>query len=260
MTILDDYKVWSDKYGLVLPEGEDGNPVEVSGNGLRYTSDFIIALYDNKALTNDVKDYFTKIYESCEEKPGLMNRLPNWPALEAIDDYIGCATASFFIDEGYLASKILEYPHLFPTSKLDTQFDGKPWVNKLIFYILYIFTFSKLKAVYNNQNPETFRLAAWLGRFPSLFAHLKLSCGKNPTILEKLFWIGALLLSLRKPPEDFDAFILSWHLSRVAEGQSWLLDRVINYWRKKQREKRNGKWIADYMNNPLLRKYLANSK
>ena len=43
MSIIDDFKAYTDKFGLVTPK----NPPETSGNGLRYTAEYVVALCHN---------------------------------------------------------------------------------------------------------------------------------------------------------------------------------------------------------------------
>jgi len=265
MSVLQEFQPWRKVYGFVVPEdnfpGREGQPCEVSGNGLLYTSEFIIALFDNGELNKNIRDELEEIYRSCERLPGLMIRTPVWvESQEALDDYIGCATASYFIDGGALANRILEYGINFPSAKFDETNESEKTRSKWVYNLLSCFGLFKVKRVYNNVTPGNFTLAAWLGRFPAVFAHLKFACGKKPTFFEKLFWIISVLFSLFKKNEDNDSFILTWHLTRVAEGKSKFFDLVIWLWRKLMRKKRNGTWIAEAMNNPPLRKWLANSK
>ena len=228
-----DFLPFTDRFGFITPDGG------TSGNGTLYTAEYIIALIDNcKEIPPEEHDRLVKLYQSCEKQPGLMSRNPESPDQEAIDDYIGCGTASYYLQDG-LAQRILDY--------------GRK--NKVFGIIPYH---------YNNVNPGVWNPKAFIGRQQQIIAHLRFAAGEIPNLFQKIWWCVALILSAHAPKENQDAYSLAWQLIRVGENKSLLCDLVIKYWRKKQASKgiNIASILGSYFNNfdhPLV-KWLKDSK
>lgn len=226
---IKDFNPFIDKYGLVTP---DGKPC---GNGIRYTAECVVAAFDNKVLDSTMKMGIFDCITDCQLSPGLFKRHPEHTDQEGPDDYIGLGTISHFLGYKNIARSILKYGR---THKY----------------------FGVLKYVYNNVDPNKFSMSAWLGRMPQLICHLQFAAGEDPSLFKKIWWCGSVLNSLRVPSTDQDAFALTWHLVRVAEGKSKLCDFIINIWRKRQKHNIS-EILSDYFNNqfhPLV-KWLKNS-
>ena len=230
-----DFKLFIDKFGLISPYQSGIS----SGNGIRYTAEYVVSLLETFNYASGVIDTeVNRINESvlkCQVQPGLYKRTPDDGRLEAPDDYVGLGTISNLINHN-IALDILKY--------------GKE--HKCFLVIPYI---------YNNCEPGKWNIGAWLGRQQQVICHLQFAAGIKPALWRKIWWCGAIYLSTKSDVKDQDAYVLSWHLVKTAKGKSWLCDKFINYWKKKQ-EKRGLKIsqvLKDYFgfDHPLT-KYLQN--
>lgn len=174
-----------DQFGLVQP---DGRP---SGNGVRYTCDFIAALrrkirlnpsaftVEDTLLIHELLDCLRK----CERLPGLLCRRPgNFEEQQSFDDNIAYIAVSREYSERFLK---------FGRSEIA----GIPFV-------------------YNNVDPEVLTLESWLGRNQALIAHAQVSVGESLPWYRSLSW--AVSVALGGHRKDQDDKILTWHLLRAA--------------------------------------------
>ncbi len=74
------------------------------------------------------------------------------------------------------------------------------------------------------------------------------AAGETPPIWRKFWWCLSVLFSLTANKNNQDAYTLSWQLTRVAEGKSWLCDLIISFWRKKFRQQFPG-GISEVLEN-----------
>lgn len=95
--------LWLDKYGMVLPQKGDS-----SGNGLLYSSMFIIfcdllgRVPDNKA------DWFVDKVNKCSIQPGNLTRTPdNSQKQESWDDYLGVIVACIVLGNKKIPRQII---------------------------------------------------------------------------------------------------------------------------------------------------------
>lgn len=246
MSIQDDFKNYTDQYGLVQP-----NPNGGSGNGLLYTAEAIVALFDKGALSQQNIDDFKKAYASCEKEPGLMMRSPIGGPMnsdgEAPDDYVGCGAASFFLNDG-LAERILKYGRGSPSKYGDTGL----WA-RILYLVLSKCGLSKIPYNYNNVDPGVWTEWSWLGRQQNLICHLQFAAGETPPIWRRLWWCAAVFQATRAMKSEHDSWILSWLLIRTMNGRSWICKQVANYWWKKLLNyypQGMSSVFADYFGNP----------
>jgi len=149
-----------------------------SGNGLLYTAEYVICLHQRGLLTNTLKSQLTKVYESCEHYPGVFSRYPgNTDYQNAIDDYIAVATASYLLDGGEMARRVLAHGRQFN------------WC-------------------WDNSDPEAkFTREGFIGRSPSFIAHVQYCAGEDPPPLHWLAWSISVAASTFSSHQD------SWLLS-----------------------------------------------
>jgi len=219
MNIKDDFAPWIYE-GLCQPY--DG----VSGNGLLYTAEMILALEHNNELTDIDKSTIRAAYYSHMIVDGLMKRTwGNNFGQEGPDDYAGCALASSRIDSGILAALIVQYGN-----KGVTRCDPNiPFKEKILFWILKINGFGTIKNVFNNENPDLFTVRSWLGRMPHLICAMKLVAEMHTSLLSKIYF--GLTLTYCPDWTDCDRVILPWIKIKAIEGRSWICDQFIKIWR-----------------------------
>jgi hypothetical protein len=197
--IKKDAENYIDPYGLITP---NGGP---SGNGLLYTSEWLVALKLKDEISEQDIHKFGKAIRSCRVAgyPALYNRNPSHPDREAPDDYIGLAAVSSICGYHFIHQIV-------------------DWGNQTNW-------------TYNNLNPEEFHIKSWFGRMPQVICHFKFAAGKSPSVLEKIWWCGTIILSGLRPVKDNNGRCLSWLLVETAKGKSWLCDLV-------------GQWFMDKLN------------
>jgi len=235
--ILTDYDQYTNEWYLVHPPEST-----VSGNGLRYTGEKIIALVRHNALNEEERQQLITAYSSCELEPGLVMRTPdNAFGLEGPDDTVAALTAGFYLKNGFpqrflhrgrtkLANRVTQVG-LNPKKALHS---------KLLFYVLKTLCFGKgVTYNYNNLSPGGFNVSSWMGRQTQLIAHARFATGGEdpPSGFQKLYWCISLLWSTRADKLNWDAWVLSLHMVKVAKGQSWICDLARKYWIKKFKEK-----------------------
>lgn len=244
MDIIEDYKRYTDKFGLVQPRRDS-----TSGNGARYTAEYILAL-DLESRLDAEKERLTKVYNSLMAEPGLLMRTPdNGFGYQSIDDTIGALTASYFLRTNY-AQDYLDYGKEKPATSIDLTDTDKEATNKVVWWLLSRGKGS-VSSVYNNVHPERFHVSSWLGRFPQLLAHANFAARKTPTIWQQTVWIVSVLMSSFSKGQD--AKVLAWHLIQVAKDQSFVCALVGKFWGwmlKKHYPQGIGEVLERYFNNP----------
>lgn len=180
------YKHYTDLDGLVT---SDKDPQKWStGNGLLYTGIFYTILALNDELTDDDRQKFEAAVSKCEVMPGLYNRNPLRPDLEAQDDYIGIACASYFTRSKF-ALDILNY--------------GK-----------------KTGWHYDNTNPKNDALSVWHDRFFGLVAFYYMAARQPVPFFRKLGFNSNLRRMIDAPLTQVNAKILTWLMISVAKRQN----------------------------------------
>ena len=238
------FQPYTDQWGLVQPQAGSS-----SGNGLLYTAEAIAALKANNQLTTDMKAQYWAAYEACEVQPGLFHRRPDGAfGQNQQDDYIGIAYAARHLDRPDIAQRVLDYGDIGANRLTSTPASG----DEIAYKALSLFGLLTVKNVYNDIEPGAFNLKGWFARWPFLGITMKFAAGKDPNILEKLFWCVIQLSSLRADVNNQDNWILSWMAWKTVEGKSWITDLVGKYWLKKFVEKQGsmGDLLERYFNDP----------
>jgi hypothetical protein len=198
MLMIEDYNRYKDKHGLV----QDNNQGLTVGNGLRTTSEAAIAIYRRGMYDADLKDAI----ESCEMFPGVLGRCPyNNLGQESIDDYAAVITAAKYVESNIVQRMLAHGENNFYN--------------------------------YNNVNQGKFTFKSWLGRFPQLIAHMKIAIGVEPSLLQKLFWVGSILIASRNKPTAQDEWVLSWLLVFNARDETGIIGWARKIWIKSFKKK-----------------------
>lgn len=214
MGIREDFKEYIDKDGLVQnnPHPPDHNG---SGNGLRYTSEYICVLSKHEELNpKDIANFISTI-DKCEvtNEPGLYNRSPTHQDQQGPDDLVALASAFSENDimNGYACALLLY---------------GKEW--------------QPIPYNYNNVMPGTLKhrdgrwnVSAMLIRQPQLIAHFHYAAKQKPPLLAKIAWVTTIAFNGFSKPEDQDGWVLSWHLINAYKNSShrtWWQDKLVTNW------------------------------
>jgi hypothetical protein len=271
MSILTDFAAYTDSNGLVQPLQ---NPsTDASDNGVLYTGEAGVAYSDNSALSSEMQTAMQAAFAKCEITAGLigaelMRNPDNSGGQEGIDDYIGCGLGSAFVDpNGETAQRILNYGSNDRCSSWDPTESTDHLLSKLVFGLLMIVHMGKIPRVYNNLNPGKFTLAAWMGRFPHLFAHLQYATGGKPNLLRRIWWSLSVLIGCFTSSSNAGSWALTWCMVRCWEkrsNQGLGAKLAVWLWRKRFSKVwgNPGAMFASYFanqNHPLA-VYLKNSK
>jgi len=159
MGIREDYAPFMDSQGYI--SDYEGPTLYSSGNLLRYTSEYYIALKQNGVLTDEDRAKFRELIAACWcGEPGILKRYPINKDQEGPDDYFLVATAAKVIGTPEIAQAIYDY-------------GNKHWWN------------------YNNypdQVPTWKNTSAWFWRMPWLIAHFAFCADKSPGCFRNLAW------------------------------------------------------------------------
>lgn len=217
-----DYKLYMDKYGLVHPWTH-----QTSENGLFYTGQYIAALDRHDCLTYEDKKSLEATYRSCERYPGLLMRDPNHFTLQqGPDDHYATLYADYMLKYGF-AKRFLDYGRMYTPKGLAP--DSGFWT-KAVYSILSCFGLRKVKYVYNNVDPETFSLKAFMGRFPALIATAKFVAGEKLSFFDKLAITIQLIGSAFALKKEHDLRTLMFFVVKMLKGQSFMIDKAIKIW------------------------------
>ena len=255
--IYDDYKPYIDHFGLTQPHMDNGDYYGMSGNGLLYTSHYILALVDNNALTSQEKIRLLNVYESCKvpDQSGIYNRTPTKVKdLNSWDDIYGILLASKYLDDGFTARRIYDHGQSI-IAELDTQEINEKKVKqgRIVFNILKLISFNKVKHVWHNVNPLTFNLSAWQGRRPDVIATIRMAAGKPVGLFHWIYWAANLLGAyFQDRSSNHNAFILRYTGARAVEGYGFMTDLVIKLFKLRFRKVWGNlaEVKAAYYNNP----------
>lgn len=198
--ILSHYERYFDEDSLLQPYS---NPQRnSSGNGLLYTSFYIIYLYKSGLISLDHINIFRNIsLAGCQVEAGLFKRAPTKYDQEGIDDYIGISTACYVL-------KTREVIDIYNYGK------ANDWV-------------------FNNVVPGKFSFSSWFGRFPQFVAHLHYCAGVEPSFFLRLYLAGSIFLSALAPKNHHDQRTLSWLMIQACYGKSKMIDLAAKFWYKR---------------------------
>ncbi len=214
-SITKDYERFTDVHGLVQADS-DGVRGKTSDNGIRFTAQYVRALCRSGMMTRQIEHRIMSTLSNCVELPGLYNRYPGAShRQESHDDYRGLALISFYTKSG-IAQRILQHGRrhrffgipLYYYNNTDTK--QKP-------------TLAELRKKSNN---------AFLFRFPSLVAMLKVAAG------EKLRWYHKLWVfwDIHTSSNEQDSFVFMWMLAIMMKDQSWYIDSATKAWQQRLRQ------------------------
>lgn len=234
--IFNDFKKYKDHYGLVQPK-----PNHTSGNGLRYTGDFVAALFVNKKIIWTSKEMveereaILKAVKACAREPGLYMRTPKrFNHQQGPDDYVGLGTISCFLYPR-IAQEILHYG----------RNQKQPKYN------------------YNTVTPGKLTGSSWLGRQQQLIAHWQFAAGEMPNPLRWTWWYIAIIIATFSKRKNQDGWVLAWHLVLVGEHRSRFNRWIAKWFRFRLKQtfpKGIGQCLGEYFgdfSHPLA-KYLLN--
>jgi len=213
--LRNDFAKVRDEYGLIQPGNGSG------GNGLRYTSDYLLIL---KRLgfckTDDIND-FEQVTKRCRAGviPGCYNRSPVNTDQEGPDDYVALAAA-----DRDIAFDIFTYG-----------------VNNNWIYcnvepgIKYNWTWEVFRRYVLGKKDRTHRLSALFFRQPQLIAHFYYAASFKCPLWRKLAWFLSIWYTSFSETKGQDDWVLSNHLIityLMSSQRTWYQDWVCNYWGK----------------------------
>ena len=207
MSLRELSKPFLDSFGLIQPSNH------TTGNGVRYTSDFICIARKRMAEepAKYIADDFLFINElldslrDCEMSgsPGLLCRYPgNITEQDSFDDYIGYISAS-----KEFAGRFLRY--------------GREHRNA-----------SGIGFVFNNVNQDQFSIESFLGRNQALIAHAQFASGESPSWWRVIIWTVSVGLGCWRKGQDEK--ILTWHLLKTAkesDNPPLFINDLVNYFK-----------------------------
>lgn len=240
MNIYEDYKVYRDRFGLSQPIIDDGRPYGVSGNGLIYTSAYILALVDNNAMTEEEKQRLLQVYLSCQHPnyPGLFFRTPgNNTNYNSYDDLLGVVLASKYLDNGLMAEDV--YLHGLRKSFRIDESEGvdhsKVKLSRKIFPILNLFG-NGVRNVWNTIKPLEFRIDTWLGRRLDVIAVIRMAANRPVGLFHWLYWaINMLGVYFQDRTSNHNAFILRYTMARAVDHYGFMTKLICKLFYKRFR-------------------------
>lgn len=247
MSFKEAYAPYLDKWGMAQPA-----PGTVSGNGLRFTGEYVASLMRAGELTDDIKRSLRNVILVCEKSPGNISRFPGSPDQESVDDTVATLWWSKEVGDDF-AKRWLAFgrkaPQILATEGL-TDFEKRPIWRKALYPIAKMLGLTKYTYNTINGNPNEFNFDAWLGRQQQIVCHAQFIAGETPPLWRKLWWCAAVIMSAREDISHQDGKVLSWYLIKAAKGKSLLCDYVGRYWIKKFKEQTDlglGRVLNDYM-------------
>lgn len=247
MRIIEDYEPYRDSWGLI-----QDHPGNVSGNAIRYTAEYVIALHRHNLLDLQ-QETLVKTFKSIEKVPGLIMRTPtNFGGHESIDDNIAYITAGYFLKTNF-AKDWLKYGRSVGVVGIDdTEMDqDKVSKSKLVYSLLSLFGNIPVGWTFNNISPDKFHVSSWYGRFQQLIAHAQFAAGETVPLWRQLLWAASLISKAYSDRED--AKVLGWHMVQVAKGKTYICDKAIEFFNEKIKEEYPqgiGQIIAEEFSNP----------
>ena len=217
-------KEYTDQFGLV-----QHSKGITAGNGVRFTSEWILALKSHNAMDGADLTKFYSAIEGCRVVNGLYKRSPVNNDQEGLDDYVALVHCFYKLGDTGKAKKVLDYG-----------------LNTYVSFWGPI----RLRFVYNNVNPNVFHRSAWFGRFPALVAHFHWCAGVVPNILLRVYAAISVAITGMKDHYTQDGYMLSWHLAKAANGRCFLMKIAYGIMKKRML-----KYYPSF--NVLLEKYFA---
>lgn len=260
---LNDY---IDDCGLLTPDGKG------SGNGVRYTCDWILGNYllykMGKIPISSSFDPFLAALNKCEDTPGLLMRTPdNAFGYQSIDDTIARITVDYILMKertpmwgGFVlrsfAERFLEYGRTQTPERADLTDDNYKVIerNVILYAILSRVWPSALFYTYNNLHPRHFALQSWIGRQQAIIAHAQWVAGEKVPFWRRLIWCVSILNVTFKKHTHQDEWVLGFHLVVVGGKRGWLNKCVAARFRSALKKRWPngglGECLEDYFTKP----------
>jgi hypothetical protein len=218
MSLRNEILDYVDADGLVSPRRvEDKTARSASGNGLLYTSEYMIALHLRGDLNLTDIEGFVRVLRSCQKEPGLFNRSPIHKDQNAPDDYTGILAACHMIGIEEFPRAIYKYGN------------EHGWV-------------------FDNTGEGS--KSAWFWRMPHLVAAIKIAAGEKCELWRQIYTTAVILWAIRAKREDQDAHTLTWLLTKITDDK-WIPRQAGKLWRwkfKRQYPRGLGQVLSDYFN------------
>lgn len=236
MTIWTELEPWTDEDWLVSPHRCYHGERWSSGNGIRYTSEAIIAAQASGQLASGNVMRFNMIVTECMVRPGLLMRGQTHKNIhgdgQSWDDYVAFASAVRSIvasmDVGSVAQSrawTLLWQIWHRNQELgwycNNLFPDAP--NPGVMTLLW----EKIKG-------DKRRTWAYLGRFPFIRATFTLALGYPTSLLSRM----GLGISILMHSESDDGWAMTWHILHASEWglrkdqwmgkliRTWFMDRL----------------------------------
>lgn len=224
MTILEDYKPYIDKYGLVQDK-----PGNTSGNGIRYTAEAMYALLTHEDWNEEIAATISRLcfairdcknsllFENLGTGRFYLKRHPDGEPT-TVDDYTAAIFFDFLIGDDVISKCFL---------------DAGPKQN-------YMYA------------PDEGDFRFFMGRFLQLYCIANWVAGRKPSLAQEFAWFSSVLMGAFQDGQDEK--VLSWMLVEIGKGRRWIFKPLIWFWRKQLRKHYGpngiGQVLSDYYGNP----------
>ena len=232
LQLREDFAKVTDKFGFITPDGS------VSGNGIRYTSEYLMILEKLGFQLVADRRKFWDLINLCEAESGCVNRNPDNKDGQGPDDY--CALVAADID-----CAVEVYGHGLKTGWI--YCNPEPGVR-------YNWTWEVLRRYVLGKTDRTHRLSALFFRQPQLIAHFMYSALRVPSLWRRLWWTASVWHTAFSETKHQDEWVLSQHLITSYLKQShmtWYQNWVCKYWEKQFKKT----WVGGF--KELLTKYFG---
>jgi hypothetical protein len=190
-----------DAHGMVNPFPVSRTDIDKTGNGLLYTSFYLLQL-GRYAISVDDLTVFRNLIEKCELGWGLLNRSPTKTEQMDMDDYYGICVV-----DKLKAWETMAYGQ------------GHYWN-------------------FNNANPGKLTWSSWFGRAPWFVAHVKLCAGEELTLINKLAL--KLRIFVGSFGSSANGRLLDWLIIQAIGNSSQFKTVVDRWWRGLTKRYPNG--------------------
>lgn len=180
MGIIEDFKIYRDKFGLT-GLSTNGTQGDTSQNGALFTMEYIIHLINDPNVSNIDKwaelNRLRDVYDSLEVLPGVSVRYPGDKEFESMDNAGAIFTFSGLHDDGRFSERAYKHGKSTRADGIDEIQDADK--NKKFYPLAKIMSgFRAPRFFWNNNNPTKFCFQGWHGRSPAYRAFMKLTAGR----------------------------------------------------------------------------------
>lgn len=233
--LLPEFQDWTDKYGLTQDNAQQGT----TGNGVLFTAHYVYGLVANGLMTDEEKSRLLSVFDSCVQPAGILMRTPdNGGGYQAHDDLVGLMSAEALMvpnkADRKITKKIYDYGKSANAHGIDpTEPDPKKIaMHKWAYPLLKVLGLGKIWYNWNNVNPGTFHVSAWLQRRAEVIATMQMQQNRfyvNPVYW--LWWAITMMSLVMKPNTEYrDGYTLRFHSALVCESfgpiTAWICRKV----------------------------------